>query len=149
MRRNYRRVIGIVGMMALSLSLNVAAASKPAYNYRLSNTGQNYTVDGGTYNLKTYPNNMWTLSVTSIKTGSQSPYGIHFIPFAGWSTPCTGSGVWRKTGQTASVTGRVYTPYASGFRTTGGRYLGARIDDSYYPSVWSSTGWWNADEVYQ
>lgn len=70
---------------------------------------------------------------------------MRFVPVKSSGVACSNSGIWRKTGQT----GRMYTDYGSGGTGTGTRYLGARIDDDYYPSNgYTSTGWWNADAVY-
>lgn len=70
---------------------------------------------------------------------------MRFVPVKSSGVACSNSGIWRKTGQT----GRMYTDYGSGDTGTGTRYLGARIDDDYYPSNgYTSIGWWNADAVY-
>jgi hypothetical protein len=110
----------------------------------LKNEGKTLTYAYATANNKTYSNDPWTLSVSTISTGS-SPYGMRFVPVKSSGVACSNSGIWRKTGQT----GRMHTDYGSGDTGTGTRYLGARIDDDYYPSNgYTSTGWWNADAVY-
>lgn len=148
MKKSILKTVGLSCLMTMALSMSAFAASKPQYSYTLKNTGQTLTYNYSTANTKTYSNDPWTLSVTSISTGS-SPYGMRFVPIKSTGVACSNSGVWRKTGQTADLTGRVYTYYGSGDTGTGTRYLGARIDDSYYPSNgYTSTGWWNADGVY-
>ena len=149
MRRiNLYKLLGVIGLSVGLLGLNASAATLAQFNYSLYNTGQTYNVDHNSYNNKTYASDPWTLSVGAVATGSSSPYGIHFIPYISGNGPCYGSGVWRKTNQSADRTGRIYTYYAPAYQYTGGRYLSARIDDSYYPSSpWYSYGWWNADQV--
>ena len=137
-------MMGLSCLLTMALSTSVFAASKPKYSYTLKNEGKTLTYAYAAANNKTYSNDPWTLSVSTISTGS-SPYGMRFVPVKSSGVACSNSGIWRKTGQT----GRMYTDYGSGDTGTGTRYLGARIDDDYYPSNgYTSTGWWNADAVY-
>lgn len=148
MKKSLLKTLGLPCLLSLAVSTSVYAASKPQYSFNLKNTGKTLNYSYSTQNEKVYADDPWTLSVTSISTGS-SQYGIRFVHIKGNGVACTNSGIWRKTGQTADLTGRIYIPYGSGDTGTGIRYLGARIDDDYYPSVgYTSTGWWNADSVY-
>ncbi len=131
-------------LSAILLSGTVYAASKPGFNFSLTNSGQAYNKMSDTYNKKTIKSDPWTIYVSSITCSGT--YGISFCPVRYNSSTnaiikkCTNSAVWRHS------TGGTTVSYASGDAYLSDYRLAARMDDSYQ-STFKATGWFNADKV--
>ncbi|MGN0154608.1 MAG: hypothetical protein ACI4A3_09155 [Lachnospiraceae bacterium] len=144
MMKKIRKMTLFVLLCAILLSGTVYAASRPGFNFSLTNSGQSYNKISDTYNKKTIKTDPWTLYINSITCSGT--YGISFCPVRYNSSTnaiikkCTSSSIWRHS------TGGIQVGYASGDAYLSDYRLAARMDDSYH-TTFKAAGWFNADKV--
>lgn len=141
MRKKYS-VIAFATVMSVLMATSSVSAGAARYSFTLGNTKKVFKHHAAE-NKKVYETNPQTLKVEGIKC--VGTYGIRFAPAkilsATRTLTCNNSGMWK------SGTGYSTKAYASGDAVAGTTYkLAARQDDSYN-SVFTASGWWNADKL--